>query len=97
MEIKKTALAGTVESSDIQITISKGDHGIQIELDSSVEKLYGNQIRKVITETIESYGIKNANVKAIDKGALDCVIKARVMTAVQRALETSDEPNWEVL
>lgn len=97
MEIKQTALAGTLESSDIQVTISQGNHGIEIDLDSSVEKLYGKQIRKVITETIQAYGIENAKVKAVDKGALDCVIKARVMTAVQRALGTSDEPNWEVL
>lgn len=97
MEIKQTALAGTLESSDIQVTISQGNHGIEIDLDSSVEKLYGKQIRKVIIETIQAYGIENAKVKAVDKGALDCVIKARVMTAVQRALETSDEPNWEVL
>ncbi|HIX01981.1 MAG TPA: citrate lyase acyl carrier protein [Candidatus Ligilactobacillus excrementigallinarum] len=97
MEIKQTALAGTLESSDIQVTISQGNHGIEIDLDSSVEKLYGKQIRKVIIETIQAYGIENAKVKAVDKGALDCVIKARVMTAVQRALGTSDEPNWEVL
>ena len=49
MDIKKTALAGTLESSDIQITLSKGDNGINIDLDSSVEELYGDQIRKVIT------------------------------------------------
>lgn len=90
-------MAGTLESSDIQVTISQGNHGIEIDLDSSVEKLYGKQIRKVIIETIQAYGIENAKVKAVDKGALDCVIKARVMTAVQRALGTSDEPNWEVL
>jgi|SRR5699024_9617674 len=96
MDIKKTALAGTLESSDIQITLSKGDNGINIDLDSSVEELYGDQIRKVITETLNAYGIDNANVKAVDKGALDCVVKARAMAAVQRALETTDQPDWEV-
>lgn len=96
MDIKKTALAGTLESSDIQITLSKGDNGINIDLDSSVEELYGDQIRKVITETLNAYGIDNANVKAVDKGALDCVVKARAMAATQRALETTDQPDWEV-
>lgn len=96
MEIKKTALAGTLESSDIQITLSKGDKGISIDLDSSVEELYGDQIRTVITETLHAYGIDNANVKAVDKGALDCVVKARTMAAAQRALETTDQPDWEV-
>lgn len=96
MDIKKTALAGTLESSDIQITLSKGDNGINIDLDSSVEELYGDQIRKVITETLNAYGIDNANVKAVDKGALDCVVKARAMAAAQRALKTTDQPDWEV-
>ena len=95
MEIKQTALAGTLESSDIQITLSQGIDGIQ--MDSSVEALYGPQIKKVITDTLAAYDIDNAKVKAVDKGALDCVIKARTMAAAQRALGTVDEPNWEVL
>ncbi|MGX5376935.1 citrate lyase acyl carrier protein [Ligilactobacillus sp. LYQ135] len=97
MEIKQTALAGTVESSDIQITLSQGTNGIEIDLDSTVAKLYGNQIKKVITDTLKAYEIENVHVKAVDKGALDCIIKARTMTAIQRALGTSNEPNWEVL
>ena len=96
MEIKTTAMAGTLESSDIQITISTGQDGIQIDLDSSVASLYGDQIKKVITETLMATGIENANVKAVDKGALDCVVKARALTAAQRALETTDQPDWEV-
>ncbi|CDN25170.1 K01646 citrate lyase subunit gamma [Limosilactobacillus fermentum] len=96
MEIKTTAMAGTLESSDIQITISTGQNGIQIDLDSSVASLYGDQIKKVITDTLTATGIENANVKAVDKGALDCVVKARALAAAQRALETTDQPAWEV-
>ncbi|WP_125588537.1 citrate lyase acyl carrier protein [Companilactobacillus jidongensis] len=96
MGIKETALAGTLESSDIQITLSEGS-GINIDLDSSVEALYGDQIKKVITDTLNKYGITDAKVKAVDKGALDCVVKARTMAVAQRALGTTEEPNWEVL
>ncbi|GIC71209.1 citrate lyase acyl carrier protein [Limosilactobacillus fermentum] len=96
MEIKTTAMAGTLESSDIQITISAGQNGIQIDLDSSVASLYGDQIKKVITDILTATGIENANVKAVDKGALDCVVKARALAAAQRALETTDQPAWEV-
>lgn len=97
MEIKTTAVAGTLESSDIQIMISKGSNGIEIDLESEVEKAYGDQIRKVITETLEKYGLKDTKVKATDKGALDCVIKARALAAAQRATETQDKPDLEVL
>lgn len=89
-------MAGTLESSDIQITISKGQDGIQIVLESEVAKIFGKQIRKVITESLNALGIENAKVKAIDKGALDCVIKARALAAGQRATGTAENPEWEV-
>ncbi len=97
MEIKTTAVAGTLETSDIQIMISKGSNGIEIDLESEVKKAYGDQIEKVITDTLKAYGLENAKVKATDKGALDCVIKARTLAAAQRATETSDKPDLEVL
>ena len=97
MEIKTTAVAGTLESSDIQIMISKGSNGIEIDLESEVKKAYGDQIEKVITDTLKAYGLENAKVKATDKGSLDCVIKARTLAAAQRATETSDKPDLEVL
>ncbi|GKT04119.1 citrate lyase acyl carrier protein [Furfurilactobacillus sp. WILCCON 0119] len=96
MEIKQTALAGTLESSDIQLMLSKGTDGIQIDLESDVEKQFGDQIRKVITETLEQFDLDNVKVKAVDKGALDCVIKARTIAVAQRALQTQDQPAWEV-
>ncbi|GEK29456.1 citrate lyase acyl carrier protein [Furfurilactobacillus siliginis] len=96
MEIKQTALAGTLESSDIQIMLSKGTDGVSIELESDVEKQFGDQIRLVITETLHQFELDNVKVKAIDKGALDCVIKARTIAAAQRALQTQDQPAWEV-
>lgn len=92
MQIKKEAIAGTLESNDIMITLNEGK-GINIELESSVKKQFGKQIEKVIRETLQSYGIENANIKAVDKGALDYVIMARVKTAIQRACET-DEMRW---
>jgi citrate lyase subunit gamma (acyl carrier protein) len=59
MRIKKDAIAGTLESCDIQIMlVSNDDKGIEIELKSSVEKQFGRQIRKVINETLEKLGIE---------------------------------------
>ncbi len=97
MEIKTTAVAGTLESSDIQIMISKGSNGIEIDLDSEVKKAYGDQINGVIESTLKDFGLTDAKVKAVDKGALDCVIKARTLAAAQRATETTDQPALEVL
>ncbi len=83
MEITN-AVAGTLESGDIMIQIAPGD-GLQVELQSSVAAQFGRQIKAVITETLTGLGIDNAYVKATDKGALDCTIRARVTAAAGRA------------
>ncbi len=97
MKIEKAAVAGTLESSDIQITLSQSNNGIQINLQSDVQKEFGDQIKSVIISTLKNMKIKNVDVKAVDKGALDCVIKARTITAAQRATGTTGEPVWGVL
>jgi citrate lyase subunit gamma (acyl carrier protein) len=97
VEIKKTALAGTLESSDIQILITKGTKGIEIELESDVKKQFGDQICQVISKTLADFGISQAKIKAVDKGALDCVIKARTIAAAQRAIDNSQELDWKVI
>lgn len=97
LEIKQNASAGTTESSDIMITIGKNSgQGIQIELDSSVEKQFGRQIRKKIQETLNQLSVTNAKVQAIDKGALDCTIQARTVAAVYRAAN-EENVDWQVL
>ena len=83
MEIKN-AVAGTLESGDIMVQIAPGD-GLQVELQSSVAAQFGRQLKALITETLTGLGIDNAYVKATDKGALDCTIRARVTAAAVRA------------
>ena len=86
MKILKPAKAGTLESSDIYITIYPTvNDGISIKLESIVMKQYGDQIRNIISETLEGLEVKHADVVAVDKGALDCTIMARVEAAARRA------------
>jgi len=85
MQITKNSVAGTMESSDIMITMEPGSNGIEIELQSVVEKQYGQRIRAVIEETLSELGVSAVKVTAVDKGSLDCTIRARVKTAVCRA------------
>ena len=83
MEIKN-AVAGTLESGDIMVQIAPGE-GLQVDLQSSVAAQFGRQIKALITETLTGLGVDNAYVKATDKGALDCTIRARVTAAAVRA------------
>lgn len=78
--------AGTFESGDILIQLFPPEKsGIEIDLESSVARQFGEQIKKVISETLNECGIEDVRVKAVDKGALDCTIKARVTAAAVRA------------
>lgn len=96
MEIVTTGLAGTMESSDIMVTVNKATgEGITIQLTSSVAKQFGKQIRGVIRECALKLGVVSADITAVDQGALDCVIKARVNTAIYRACLNTDY-RWEV-
>ena len=80
------ASAGTLESGDIFIQIAPSEEdGLQIALDSTVAYQFGEQIKTVIAETLHGLGIYKAEVKATDKGALDCTIRARVTAAAVRA------------
>lgn len=86
MKILKPAKAGTLESSDIYITIYPNEsEGINIKLESIVMKQFGSQIKRVITKTLEEMGVEHADVIAVDKGALDCTIQARVEAAAIRS------------
>ena len=86
MEILKSASAGTMESSDVYVQIEPGK-GLDIQLESVVLNQFGDAIREVVTEVLREQGVENAAVRIVDRGALECVIRARVETAVLRGKE----------
>ena len=89
MEILKPAQAGTLESSDLMVTVEPAEDGIELSLTSSVMNQYGRQIKATVLETLERLGVENVHVSVVDKGALDCTLKARVECAVYRSCDIS--------
>ena len=83
--IVRHAHAGTLESSDVYVELAPREEGIELELESAVLAQFGGEIRAAVLETLSEQGIDRAWVRLVDKGALDCVIRARVETAAQRA------------
>ena len=83
MEIVRIASAGTMESSDAYVEIEPAE-SLQIQLESVVLAQFGDDIRKTVTEVLQEQGVEKASIRVIDRGALDCVIRARVETAVIR-------------
>lgn len=86
MIIEKTGVAGTLESSDCLVTLEPGDGKVELELESPVIHQFGHQIRKVALQTLERLGIDNVKIRIVDKGALDCTIKARIECAAFRSI-----------
>ena len=83
----KPAQAGTLESGDIMVTLvpTETGSGISIELESLVLLQDGAAIHRTAEDVLMAAGIADAKVRLVDRGALDCTIRARLKTAIARA------------
>lgn len=85
MEIRKSSIAGSLESSDLMVEVSPGKNGREIILKSVVEKQYYETIMEVVVKTLDDYGVNDIVITINDRGALDFAIRSRVETALLRA------------
>ena len=90
MVVKKSAMAGTMESSDAQVMVEPAD-SLELDIESTVQNQYGSQIKRTVLETLERLSVNNAKITIVDKGALDCTLKARVECAIFRSCGESAE------
>ncbi len=89
MILKKPAVAGTLESSDVQIAVAPNPgRGLEIELESDVKAQFGEAIEATVRDVLQDMEVREAFVRLLDKGALDCVIRARLRCALCRSAET---------
>ena len=88
MELKKPAMAGTTESSDVTIMLRPNPAGgIVIDLKSDVMVSFGDAIEATVRDVLKEFDVQDAQVSVVDKGALDFVIRARMQCAICRAAE----------
>lgn len=96
MKIVREALAGTQESSDLMVKIAPAEGELDVVIHSEVIKQFGDQIRRVVDDTLRAMEIRQGVIIVEDKGALDCVIRARLQSALCRAADV-DNIDWEKL
>ncbi|MDY4379507.1 citrate lyase acyl carrier protein [Pectobacterium brasiliense] len=96
MKIVKESLAGTFESSDLLVKVAPADGKLTVVINSEVMKQFGHQIKQVVNDTLKEMGVQEGTIIVDDKGALDCVIRARVQSAVLRAAD-GQQIEWEKL
>ena len=88
MELKKPAMAGTTESSDVMVMLRPNPAGgIVIDLKSDVMVSFGDAIEATVRDVMKEFDVNDAQVSIVDKGALDFVIRARMQCAICRAAE----------
>ena len=86
MKLVKAAMAGTMEPSDVMVTVEPADD-LTIDLESNVAKQFGASIKATVLEVAKKMAITGATIKLVDHGALDFTIRARLETAFKRALK----------
>ena len=84
MEIKKTATAGTLESIDAYVVAEPFDT-LEVDLTSVVYEQFKDEIISQVKAVTDVLGVSKAKITINDRGAVDCVIRARVETALKRA------------
>lgn len=93
MQITKAAMAGSLESNDVLITLRPWhEEEIELQIESIVKQQFSDRIEQVIRQVLEEFNVTSAHVQVQDRGALDCTLRARMETALTRAEE---EKKWE--
>ena len=78
--------------SDCHITMELTESdGIQLELVSKVESMYGDDIRKLLREIVSFYGIEHARIFVEDFGAITSVLAARLEAAIRQLIGSEKE------
>lgn len=82
----RMAQAGTLESADCLVTVL-GAEGFVLDYRGGNRKLFGERTRKLVSETLERFEVSGVQVTIQDQGALELVIRARLETALARAMK----------
>ncbi len=86
MLIGKKATAGTMQSSDLSVTVEPAER-LEICVESTVKKQFEHLIRARIEEVLRRLQVTSGMIAVSDRGALDYAIEARVETALRRSAE----------
>lgn len=84
MQIERKGQAGTMQSSDLMVTVEPADT-LNIEIESTVKKQFEHLIRARLEQTLARHGVTSGRINISDRGALDYAIEARLEAALQRA------------
>lgn len=84
------AQAGSLESGDAMVRVAPTDEEVlTVRVESKVSPRFSKAIQQTVRELAAEMGVSAARFEVIDRGALDFVLRARVATALKRAMEVN--------
>lgn len=87
MKLTRCASAGTDNREDLKVFVEPAESGIHITVRSSVAALFGSHIEAAARDILSQYNIAACRMEIDDRSALDYAVRARVETAILRAME----------
>jgi len=84
MDERRSASAGKAQKGDALVTIQEDCRPLSLTITSSVQGLFGTQIESVCRQVLHDLGVVSGQIMVDDQQALDCVLRARIRSAVQR-------------
>jgi len=98
MQIAQAGNKGKKIRSDCFIELEiKTSGGIQLEMNSKVEIMYGKANRQLILDILAFFEIEHARIQFVDSGALPFVIAARIEAAIKKLIDSEKEFLLEIL
>jgi citrate lyase subunit gamma (acyl carrier protein) len=88
MEITRLGSAGTLESCDAAVTVEPRAAGAVPAIDLVVEGgdgRFSRRVEEAALSALKELGVARARISIRDRSALDCTVRARVLTACLRA------------
>ena len=82
----KTASAGTLESSDCLVTASPAEK-LKLEYKGANSEIFAERTMQLVESIVKNHGLNGAGISIQDQGALEITIKARLETALMRAVK----------
>jgi len=82
---------GASVRSDCFVTLETNQQANHIVVDSKVEVMYGDAIRKLAADILYFYGIKQVKLTIEDSGALDFTLAARIEAVLKMAFPSDKD------
>ena len=88
--LRHRAQAGSLESGDALVRVSPSEDGtLSVIVESKVSPRFSGAIERAVREAAAEIGVYAGRFEVVDRGALDFVLRARVTTALRRAMEVA--------